>query len=101
MLKNFYATSRPNETQTDRNIALLDDVLDLCHRLDDFIVRASKITIFAHKTLAENHVQHRLPEIDATDAVELLADVADLRDELESQMEAMDYKRQKANAVTH
>ena len=92
MLKSLYSTWK-NETAVDYNLATIGEAIDLTNRLNDFIVKASKIATFAHKILDEAGVVHRLTILDPAEAVELLADISDLRDELESQAGMLDYEK--------
>ena len=98
MLESLYAMSRPD---TDRDAVTLSEAIALCHRLNEYIVQTSGIVLFAHKILDEAKVANRLPEADSAEALELLADVADLRELLQSQVELMDYRRRKEAAAAH
>ena len=92
MLKRLYQTDK-NQSATDYDITLLGEAIDLCFRLNEYIVKSSGTVMFAHKILADAKIEHRLPEADADNAIELMADVADLRTEMESQVEMLSYKR--------
>ncbi len=100
MLKRLYRTDK-NQSATDYNIALLGEAIDLCFRLSEFVIRSTGTITFAHEILNDAKIVHRLPEADAAEAVELLADVADLRTVMESQVEMLTYRRSRDKALNN
>ncbi len=101
MLKSLYATKKAGETEIDFSVAVLDESIDLCHRLNEYVIKSSGMVMFAHKTLDEAGVKHRLTELNAEEAVELLADLADLRDELQNQLDMIGYRKRTASPCNH
>lgn len=97
MLKSFYSISIPGESSEEYEKRALADVLTLTTTVSDFIVKLSGCYQNAIRLLGESRVQHRLREFDGNDAIEILSDLADLRAELENQMDFLDYKSKQSN----
>jgi len=92
MLTSIYTTS-PGQGPEAFRIALLDDAIDLTHRLTDYLIQAAGDYTIALSLLDRYGVTHRLPEADAATTVELLADLRDIREELQAELEATNHKR--------
>ena len=101
MLKALYATKKAGETEKDFSVAVLDESIDLCLRLNEYIIKSSGMVMFSHMTLDEAGVKHRLTELNAEEAVELLADLADLRDELQNQLDMIGYRKRTEASGNH
>ena len=91
-MQSIYTTTQ-GQSPEDFRIALLADAIDLTHRLTDYLIQAAGDYTIALSLLSRNGVTHRLPEPDAATTLELLADLRDLRDELQAEMEATNHKR--------
>jgi len=87
MLKSIYETTQ-GQSPEDYRIALLDDAIDLTHRLTDYLIQAAGDYTIALQLLTKYGITHRLPEPDAATTVELLADLHDIREELQAELEA-------------
>lgn len=84
MIKTYYKTHQ-GQPQPDYCAQLLKEFVALTLQLQDYIIASSGRYSAALSILAENDITHRLPELQGDTAVELLADLADLRAELEAQ----------------
>lgn len=88
MIKSYYEQHH-DEPQAAYCVQLLREFIALTFELQDYIITSSGRYSAALRLLQEKDITRRLPELQGDTAVELLADLADLRAELEAQADMM------------
>lgn len=94
MLKTLYQ-STPGTTEPDYNLQVIAEAEEMTYRADALIVRLAEHLTLAKEALQKAQVENRIPEPDTDEVLAALGFLHDLREELETQAEAITYQKSK------